>query len=72
MIDPDKLTIDHPTLVSNSLGKLIRFNKRIQTIILNNTGLNSQVITNLVPFLRHAKSLICLHMASNPGTNEQV
>ena len=29
-------------------------------------------MVSLVPFLRHAKSLLCLHMASNPGINQDV
>ena len=53
-------------------SKLIRFNKQIQSIILDNTGLNSQVIAGLVPALRHAKSLLCLHLTSNPGINQTV
>ena len=56
----------------NSLGKFIRFNTRIQTIILNNSALNSQLLVGLVPYLRHAKSLLCLHLASNPGINKEV
>ena len=55
-----------------SFGQLIRFNKQIQTVILDNTGLNSQVMAGLVPSLRHAKSLLCLHMASNPGINDKI
>ena len=53
-------------------SKLIRFNKQIQSVILDNTGLNSQVMAGIVPALRHAKSLLCLHMTSNPGINEQI
>ena len=53
-------------------GKLIRYSRRIQSIILSNTGLNSQVLVGLVQPLRHAKSLLCLHLSSNPGINTDV
>ena len=67
-----KEAVDHPMQFIYSFSKLIRFNKQIQSIILDNAGLNSQVIAGLVPSLRHAKSLLCLHMASNPGINDEI
>lgn len=57
----------HPMQVVLHLGQLIRYNKDLQSINLSNTGLNAQVLAGLVPSLRHAKSLLCLHLTSNPG-----
>lgn len=47
--------------------QLIRYNRRIQSLQLNNCGLNSQILCGFIPALRHARSLLCLHLASNPG-----
>ena len=71
-IDESKFGVNHPDLVVNSLSRLIRYNKMIQSIILNNCGLNTQVMAGIVPSIRHAKSLLCLHMASNPGINSSL
>ena len=30
------------------------------------------MLVGLIPALRHAKSLLCLHLASNPGINPAV
>ena len=61
---------DMPMKVISCLGRFIRYNKNLQSLILNNCGLNSQVMVGFVSYLRHAKSLLCLHMASNPGITE--
>jgi len=51
-----------PQLVVESLGNMIRYNKNIQSINVECTGLNSFVLMHLVPYLRHAKSLLCFHL----------
>ena len=61
-----------PKLVVESIGRLIRYNKNIQCIGLDNTGLNAFVLCHLVPYVRHAKSLLCLHMAQNPGIDPRM
>ena len=63
---------DIPQLLLESISQLIRYNQNIQSIILDNTGLNSYVLYGLVPALRHAKSLLCIHLAQNPGINKDV
>ena len=63
---------DHVGNMIFNFGRFIRYNTRLQTIRLNSAGLNSQFIAGLVPWLRHAKSLLCLHMASNPGISGKV
>ena len=52
-----------PRLVIEAIGRLIRHNKNIQCINLDNTGLNGEVLANLVPYIRHSKSLLCFHLA---------
>lgn len=61
-----------PKLVIESIGRILRCNKNIQCINLDNTGLNAFVLCHLVPYLRHAKSLLCFHLAQNPGINKVV
>ena len=39
---------------------------------MNNTGLNAQIMMGLMPSIRRARSLLCLHMASNPGISAPV
>ena len=63
---------DHPKVVIHSLNQLIRFNTRLQSVNLSNTGLNAQVLVGLVSSLRHAKSLLCLHLTANPGITDEV
>ena len=64
--------MNHPEYVIKCLNNMIRYNKKIQTVNLNNCGLNGQVLVGLVQSLRHAKSLLCLHLASNPGISKKV
>ena len=54
---------DMPQLVINCIGRLIIYNLNIQCVNLDNTGLNSRVLAGLVPYVRHAKSLLCFHLA---------
>ena len=61
-----------PRLVVESLGNLVRCSKNIRSINLENTGLNAYVLCHLVPYVRHAKSLLCLHLAQNPGVSDTV
>lgn len=63
---------DHPKRVIYSLNQFIRYNKRLQSLNLSNTGLNGQVIVGIIQSLRHAKGLLCLHLTSNPGLSDQV
>jgi len=30
---------------------------------MDNTGLNSAILVGFIPYLRHAKSLLCFHLA---------
>ena len=53
-------------------NNMIRYNHNIQVINLDSTGLTSQVLVGFVPGLRHAKSLICFHLAQNPGVTSLV
>ena len=53
---------DMPQLLVESMTHLIRYNNNIQCINLDNTGLNEKVLVGLVPGVRHAKSLLCLHL----------
>lgn len=52
-----------PELVVECIGNVIRYNRNLQSINLDATGLNSAVLAGFVPALRHAKSLICFHLA---------
>ena len=61
-----------PQLVIESFNNLIRYNRNIQGINLDSTGLTVHVLAGFVPGLRHAKSLICFHLAQNPGVNPAV
>ena len=61
MVDNLKLA-DMPTLIIEAIGRMIRYNKNIQCINLENTGLNSNVLAGFVPALRHSKSLLCFHL----------
>ena len=61
-----------PQLVIESFNNLIRHNRNIQGINLDSTGLTSKVLVGFVPGLRHAKSLLCFHLAQNPGVNSMV
>ena len=63
---------DMPKLVLESIGRMIRHNKNIQCINLDNTGLNPFVLAHLVPYIRHSKSLLCFHLAQNPGISPQI
>ena len=72
MIESEEEKGDLPKLVIYSLNKLIRYNRRLQSLDLSNCGLNGQVLVGLVQSLRHAKSLLCLHLTANPGITDQM
>ena len=59
-------------MVIESIGRLILYNLNIQCVNLDNTGLNSKVLAGFIPYLRHAKSLLCFHLAQNPGITKQL
>ena len=61
-----------PQLVIESICNLVRYNLSIQSINLDATGLPTHVLVGFVPGLRHAKSLLCFHLAQNPGINTRV
>ena len=63
---------DMPQLLIESIGRIVRFNYNLQSINLENTGLNSQVLVGFLPALRHSKSLLCFHLGQNPGITKQV
>ena len=73
MKDLSRLDIkEMPDLLIECLGKMIRYNTNLQSLNLDNTGLNSHVLVGFVPFLRHSKSLLCFHLAQNPGITSTV
>ena len=61
-----------PQLIIECFSNFIRHNINLQCINLDATGLCSKVLAGFVPALRHAKSLLCFHLAQNPGANSQV
>ena len=63
---------NHPELVIASLSQIIRYNKNLMHLDLENTGLSEYVITKLVYPLRHSKSLLSFHLGQNPGITEEV
>lgn len=62
----------HADYVIQCLNKFIRYNTRLITLNLSNTGLNGQVLVGIVQGLRHAKGLLCLHLTSNPGLSDSI
>lgn len=62
-----KYITSYSILIVYGLGELIRHNRIIQSVNLNNCGLNAKILMGLMPAIKHARSLLCLHMASNPG-----
>jgi hypothetical protein len=73
ILEKEKLALnDLSGLLVESFTSLIRHSNSIKSINLNATGLSSQILIDLVPGMRHAKSLLCFHLAQNPGINSQV
>ena len=61
-----------PQLIIECFSNMIRHNNNIKCINLDSTGLSSRVLVGFVPAMRHAKSLLCFHLAQNPGVNPRV
>ena len=69
----EKLKVNEmPNLIIECIGSMIRYNTNLQCINLDGCGLNSKVLAGFVPFLRHSKSLLCFHLAQNPGITKEV
>lgn len=68
----EESVVDIPKHFIDTFSKLIRYSRSLQTLSVNNCGLSAQVLVGLVPALRHAKSLICLHVGANSGFSEKV
>lgn len=54
--------------LSQKISNLIRHNDKLQHLDLSNTGLNEQVMIDLVPSLKRAKGLVSIHLNFNPGS----
>ena len=68
----DEQNVPHAEYVIQCLNKFIRYNNKLQTLNLSNTGLNGQVLAGITQGLRHAKSLLCIHLTSNPGLSDKI
>jgi hypothetical protein len=62
----------YPEKVSRCLGNMIRHNKSLQYLDLENTGLSHKVIADCIPNLARAKSLLSFHFGYNPGLDRQL
>jgi hypothetical protein len=51
---------------------MIRQNTKLIHLNLQNTGLNQQILVDLVRAVKRAKSLLGLHLGMNPGVTEEV
>ena len=63
---------DSSTQVVDSLCSLIKRNKCLQHINLEGTGLSEYMMVQIARAVSRAKSLISIHLCSNPGTTERV
>lgn len=54
------------------LRKLLKYSPSIQSIKMKNCGLNANTMCGLIPAISDSKSLLCLHIGSNPGVCDAV
>ena len=59
-----------PMRIIRCLGKFIRYNKCLQYLDMEHTGLSHKIICELIPQLKRAKSLLSMHLGCNPGIDE--
>jgi Leucine-rich repeat (LRR) protein len=57
----------YPEKVTRCFGNLVRHNRQIQFLGLENIGLSHKIITQLLEQMTKAKSLLSLNISDNPG-----
>ena len=60
------------TQVVDSLCSLIKRNKRLQHVNLEGTGLSEYMLLQIANAISRAKSLVSIHLCSNPGTSQRL
>jgi hypothetical protein len=53
------------------LGRLIKFNKKFLHLDLTGCGMTSFMISHLGKQLKRSRSLVAIHLSSNPGVVEE-
>jgi hypothetical protein len=64
--------IDYYKHVSKCLTSFIRHNTKLLHLDLQSTGLNQQILIDIISGVKRAKSLLGLHLGFNPGVCDKL